>query len=344
MKVCILSNEVEDDHLLWILACKEYKIDYKVVNLTRSDWLKEVTKYNFDYFLAKPSGLTSTFKQLYDERIFILSDVYHFKIYPTPLEIFLYENKRFLYSWLEANDLPHPKTLIFYNKDEALQYIRKCNYPIVGKTSIGASGSGVKILRTYQMAHSYILKSFSKQGIPKRWGPNLEKGHLLKRLAVSLLNPKELFNKVHKYLEVKKDVLKNFVILQEFIPHDYEWRIVVIGDSYFAHKKIVKRDKASGTLLKEYSNPPFYILDFAKSIMERFGFVSQAIDAFETERGKLIINEMQCIFGQSDPYQMLVNGVPGRYRFINNQWVFEKGDFAKNACYNLRIEHVLSII
>ena len=47
---------------------------------------------------------------------------------------------------------------------------------------------------------------------------------------------------------------------------------------------------------------------------------------------------MQCIFGQSDPYQMLIDGKPGRYRYIDDNWVFEEGDFAKDACYPLRLD------
>ncbi|NLJ42868.1 MAG: hypothetical protein GX431_04355, partial [Bacteroidales bacterium] len=114
-----------------------------------------------------------------------------------------------------------------------------------------------------------------------------------------------------------------------------------IGDSFFAHKKLKKGEKASGALLKVYDNPPLALLDFVKEITDRHGFYSQAIDIFESERGYLV-NEMQCIFGQSDPYQMLVDEKFGRYFFNENNWVFEKGDFAKNECYNLRLEFVLN--
>ncbi len=59
-------------------------------------------------------------------------------------------------------------------------------------------------------------------------------------------------------------------------------------------------------------------------------------------QGKYLINEMQCIFGQSDPYQMLVNGKPGRYVFKDGKWIFEEGMFNRNESYNLRVEFVLS--
>ena len=41
-----------------------------------------------------------------------------------------------------------------------------------------------------------------------------------------------------------------------------------------------------------------------------FRFRSIALDVFEPSKGKYLINEAQCIFGQSDPYQMLVDENP----------------------------------
>lgn len=52
---------------------------------------------------------------------------------------------------------------------------------------------------------------------------------------------------------------------------------------------------------------------------------------------------MQCIFGQSDPYQMLVNGIPGRYVMIEGNWIFEEGDFNTNQSYDLRLETALNL-
>ena len=136
---------------------------------------------------------------------------------------------------------------------------------------------------------------------------------------------------------------KGFVIFQEFIPHFYEWRCVRIGDSYFAHKKIARNNKSSGTLIKAYDEVPVMLLDFIREMTERTGLSSVAIDLFDHE-GRYLVNEIQCYFGQSDPYQMLVNSVPGRYRFKDGAWAFEAGDFASNACYDLRLEHALKMV
>ncbi len=53
---------------------------------------------------------------------------------------------------------------------------------------------------------------------------------------------------------------------------------------------------------------------------------------------------MQCMFGQSDPYQMLVDGKMGRYVFDNGQWCFEEGDFNTNESFDLRVRYIIDFI
>lgn len=344
-KFIILANEQPDDHLLWQKACDDFPItvDYKVVNLLNAGWLNKIRNSEFDYLLARPPGVTNEMKKLYDERIFLLSEVLNFPVFPTYNEILLYENKRMLYSWLEANNLPHPTTNIFYSLQETLDFLNNCNYPQVAKTNIGASGSGVKILKSLKDAVEYSLKTF-KSGAPRRWGPNLEKGDILKRIKRVILDPVILKKRLNLYTQRRNETQSTFVILQEFIKHEFEWRIVVIGKSYFAHKKLKEGQKASGSLLKNYDNPPLYLFDFAKDLVDKYNLNSQAIDVFESPNGEIKINELQCIFGQSDQYQMLVDGKPGRYINVNGGWKFEEGWFNLNESYNLRVESIIDLI
>ena len=345
MRIGILGNEQEDSHLQWSKACEIYKnsLSYDVIDLTAFDWMERLTAKEFDFLLVKPPGMTARYKQLYDERIFIVDQVLKIPLFPTALEIYIYENKRFLNSWLKANNLAHPKTKVFFSKKEALHFIDRATWPLVAKVNIGASGSGIKILRNKGQAIRYIYQAFSTKGVSRRWGPNLNSGNMLKRGFHYILHPKDIKKKAIKYKAVKSDNQTGFVIFQEYIPHDFEWRIVGIGGSYFAHKKIKIDGKASGSLLKNYDNPPTILFDFAKEIMEKFDFTSQAIDVFETSNGDLLINEMQCIFGQSDPYQMLVDGKAGRYCYKDGRWLFEEGDFNTNESYDLRLKTAIRL-
>lgn len=346
IQLCILKNETSDDHSKWIRACESSKniLDYDIIDLTTHDWFQQITSKTYDYFLARPPGLTAKYKQLYDERIYIIDNVLKLPIYPTPLEIYIYENKRFLAAWLKANRLPHPETWCFYYKNEAMKFLKNSIFPLVGKVNIGASGSGVRILHTQDEAEQYVNRSFSSSGAPRRWGPNLAKGNIIKRGMHYVNHPGDISKRLEKYKTVRSDIQSGFILLQEYIPHEFEWRVVAIGDSYFAHKKLKIGEKASGSTLKKYDNPPLKLFDFARNIMMKYNFTSQAIDIFETIEGKLLINEIQCVFGQSDSYQMLIDDKPGRYIYINNDWIFEEGDFNQNESYNLRVENILQLL
>jgi hypothetical protein len=345
IRAVILGNELPGDHHLWQRACEEFseRIEWRVVDLTGDDWLEAVEAEPCDILLAKPGGLTASFKQLYDERVYILGKVLGHPVYPSVEEILVYENKRFLSFWLKANHIPHPATHVFYDRAAALRRLESEEFPVVAKTGIGASGSGVRILGSRMEAARYVDLAFSPKGAARRTGPNLASGGLLRRGLHYVLHPGGIRRKLGIFRALRSDVQKGFVILQEFVPHEFEWRAVRIGDSFFAHKKLKSGGKASGSLLKGYENPPLQLLDFVRDITERHGFFSQAVDVFESDRGYLV-NEMQCIFGQSDPFQMRVDGRPGRYLWKGGRWAFEEGDFNRNESYNLRVEYAIDFM
>lgn len=345
VKAVILGNEFADDHLPWKVACDEFKenIEYRVVDLTAPDWLDAIRAEPFDILLAKPGGFTAAYKQLFDERIYVLGNILRYQIYPSVEEILIYENKRFLSFWLQANGVPHPPTWVFYDQEEAMRYIGEAWFPIVAKTNIGASGRGVILLKDAEEAENYVWRAFTPKGAAKRTGPNFSKGGWLKRGFHYALHPGDIGKKLAIYKALMSDRQVGFIILQEFIPHGFEWRVVRIGDSFFAHKKLKSGDKASGSLLKGYENPPLDLLDFVRKITDAHGFFSQAVDIFESNKGYLV-NEMQCIFGQSDSFQMLVDGKTGRYFWDGKRWVFEEGDFNRNESFNLRVQYAMEMV
>lgn len=344
-KVVILANENIHDHLIWLRSCEKFKdfINYRVVNLTSATWFSEINIEKVDFFLVKPGGFTSHYKQLYDERLFIIANTLGYKVFPSLEEVLIYENKRFLSLWLQANDIPHPETFIFYSRSEAKHFLGKTSFPIVAKLNIGASGHGVEIIKDTKRGERYIDQIFSKGMLPSL-GPRLRKGNIIKRIFRKATHLSELKERLETYSEIRRFPQKGFCLFQTFIPHTYEWRVVRIGNSFYAHKKVVKGDKASGSLIKEYCNPPLRLLSFVKDVTDKYNFYSQAIDIFETKNGQYLINEMQCIFGQSDPYQMLVDNKPGRYLWRNNQWVFEEGLFNSNECFDERLEFIISML
>ena len=342
LKVAICANEISGDEQLWIDACDDYSdyLTYEVIQLASEDWIDKIKKAEADWYLLRPGAFSERYKKLYDERVLIMEEELNLSVFPDRKSIFIYENKRYLSYWLEANNLPHPKTRVFYNKKEADLFIQTTSLPIVAKSNIGASGAGVQILKNRSELIDYTKGIFTGNRVKKRVGPNFQKKKKLSRLINLLKHPSEAKNRLKVYKTIRNDEIPGYVIFQEYIEHEFEWRVVRIGDSYFAHKKLKIGDKASGSLDKGYENPPLDLLNFVKEITDRFQFFSQAIDLFQSNNSYLI-NEVQCIFGQSDPYQMMVDGLVGRYRYQSGNWIFEEGNYNKNQSYNLRIEYLL---
>ena len=344
MKFVILKNEFDDGHLNWASACDKHGVQYNIVDTTSHNWLEEaLLESDIRGFLACPPGRQALYKELYDERIYILDKVMDLFVYPSYDEISVHENKKYLSYWLNANQLPHPRTSVFYHKNEASGFVKKASMPIVAKMSIGASGKGVQVLKNQKSAEKYVDAIFG-DGMRSAWGPNFKMGNYWGRLVKIIKNESRLKKRIQVYNMVYNEVQKGFCIFQEYIPHDYEWRIVKIGDSYFGHKKIKQDDKASGTKGILYDTPPDDLLCFAENLCEKFGFNSMAIDLFEDGVGGFLINELQCIFGHVQEYICEKGGKPGRFLKKNGDWHFEEGYFNSNLSYDLRLKNVIELV
>lgn len=342
MRVTILRNEDPVSSKKWEQSCKEANIEYLVVDLTVSDWYEKIINDTSDCFLLKPPGETFKYKTLYDERLYVISQVMGRMVYPSYKEVLIYENKRALSSFLKGAKIPMPETNIIYKRDKAIEYASVCSLPIVAKTGIGASGTGVEILCTREQVKHYVKKAFGR-GIKRRLGPNRSTGNIKSWSKKAYTNPKFFFHKIKKYLDIYKDAQCGFVILQEYTQHEFEWRVVKIGKSWFAHQKLKDGDKASGTKGIIYKDPPHKLLSFCKDICDINMFSCMAIDIFEHPSKGYVVNELQTIFGHVQDYLLKVDGKIGRYIYSDG-WQFEEGDFNTNESYDLRLKHVISLL
>ena len=343
-RLSILKNESDDDHLMWVAACQKKEKAFTVIDMSRQDWMDAVIKNRADYYLAVPSGTVSYFKTMYDERLYVLNKVLGLPVYPGFDEIVFHENKRMLSYWLMAHNLPHPQTNVFYKKNDALSFLTSTAFPVVAKTNIGASGKGVKILKDKTAAIDYLNNALSGSGIQQRTGPNLKMGRIFSRLVYSLKNPAHILKRINIYHAISEDAQKHFVIFQEFIPHDFEWRIVRIGSSFFGYKKMKIDDQCSGRKGYIYEPPPEDLLDFVKTLCDQYQLNCMAVDLFEDGRGGYLINEMQTAFGHVQDHICEKNGMPGRFIYSDDNWQFEPGMYNTNLSYDLRLENVLEML
>ncbi|HHU80483.1 MAG TPA: hypothetical protein GXZ35_04015 [Acholeplasmataceae bacterium] len=345
VKLAILKPDSSDVYKNWIKAINEsgLSINYKIINIEKETWLTEISSECFDMVLISPPFVISSKKLLMDERVNFISNVLKLRTYPDSNSFYTWENKRVLNYYLNYFKIPFPNTVCFSIKGEAEDYINSCAYPLVAKVITGAAGLGVRFIKNKNEAKRYIGAAFSK-GVRSKTGPNFRQPKVIKRLWSGFWRKDYIKEKLSEYKSVKNEKQIGCVFFQEFIPHTYEWRCVRIDDSFFAHKKLINNNRASGSLLKGYDKPSEKLLNFVRSVSEIMNITSASFDIFETSDGQFLVNEVQTFFGQSDSYQMIVDGRIGRYLYINEQWLFEEGDFNKNKSYNLRLEHVLKLI
>ncbi|MCK5607637.1 hypothetical protein KAR91_37480 [Candidatus Pacearchaeota archaeon] len=341
MRAAILRDNHPESSLKWEIACQKNQIDYLAIDMLRGDWLDLLYSFSPSFCLSRPPGEMQNSKKVFDEKIFYIENYTVYPVFPGFIETYIYENKASLAWFLKTNGIPHASTFISSSYDESLQYAKKAAYPFVAKTLIGAAGLGVKIIESKSAAKAYVRQAFST-GIKRRFGPNRKTGSPRSWLIKAIVSPGYFLNKLKQYHERNKDVQKGVVLFQHFIPHDFEWRCVKIGKSYFAYKKLKIGDKASGSSIFAYGPPPLELLDFTRELCSKNDFNFMAVDLFQNNNG-IYVNELQTIFGHKNPYICKVENKPGRYVFQNNQWIFEPGNFNANESYDLRLKVALDL-
>ncbi len=301
-------------HCSYVTACLEMGVPFTVIDLAAADWMEQVRMSRCDVLLVWPDGFLTIWNSMNKERIEILERELGTTVFPTTKEIWFYEDKRRTAYWLSANEIPHPRTWVFYDLEECHQFVSSCDLPIMYKASFGAAASGVRLFDDRRALKRFVSRVFQKGHLPGGFD--------------------------------RRDRQWGSVLLQEYLPGVKEWRMVRIGDSYFGHGKGSLDGIHSGSGLVEWDVPEDRHLDFLYEITEKGGFRSMDVDVFETEDGRLLVNELQALFGASHSVdQLRKDGVPGRFVRTTQEpreWVFEAGDFARNACANERIRYIIS--
>jgi glutathione synthase/RimK-type ligase-like ATP-grasp enzyme len=193
-------------------------------------------------------------------------------VFPSVATCWHYDDKVGQKYLLEAIHAPLAKSYVFYDKEEALEWIKATAFPIVFKTRSGAGSSNVKLIKNRAMAKRLIQKSFGS-GIP-----NYSKVHYFLDSLWKLRRDKTLYSlgRVCKYAlllfvstkyQVQYLIEKDYIYFQEFIPgNDSDIRIVVIGSRAFALKRFVRENdfRASGSGVFSY-DPSVFPIELVQS-------------------------------------------------------------------------------
>jgi len=318
-----LLHDNDNLHINTLKSLEELNLDYTLINLDSNDWLDVLRQEKFDGVLVRSNPKSFFNLSFYNEVVYVIENHLEIPVDPSFNELYVYENKRMMYYWLAANGYNHTPTWIFKDKKLALSFLK--SYPasqLVFKSATGSGASGVKI----------VSKSKAKL---------LTRLVFTNKLTINIGFIRFAQTRWGFRRPILNDIHYDHVIFQEKLNILVEWRIIKIGESYFGHQKLDNNGYHSGSNLVGWVKPSTDLLDLVKSICEKGKFNTMNVDIFETVDGKYYVNELQTHFGSYNPSQMYVDGIPGRFTFDNNEWVFEKGVFNRNGSTLLRLESFL---
>jgi len=308
-------------HAYYEAACLELGVEYKVIDI-----YDEQIDFNFDstvdVMFIRPYVLTTYGKRSYDDFTHIISKSCDIKVFPSEMDLWIYESKVRCTLLMRKLLIPHPDTFIFYEKEKAVRYVKSATYPIVFKTDLGSDSSGVVIIKHLSQAIKLINKCFNHGYSSTFFDPN--------------------------------DKQQGFILFQKFIKNVKEWRVVRIGNSYFAYEKGKKGEFHSGTKIKYFADPPMPLMEFVRAVTDKLGTRCMSVDIFCDEH-EYYVSELQTYFGVSEyggeyyyngttfPYDpknkpmLMVGGKIGRYFYMDGKWEFNEGNYTDNALTNLRV-------
>lgn len=292
-------------------ACMELGAPYELVDIMGADWMERVEGCGCDAFVVWPSPVNSVVKRMYDDRLKVLVQDLNQTLFPCYEALWLYESKWRVRDWLQAHDVPQPRTRVFFDRDRALGFVRSASYPLMFKTDLGSSAAGVEVVRGPDRAEELVDLCFGEGYLPDRHD--------------------------------RRDRSWGYVLFQDYIKDAREWRMVRIGDSFFGHRKVRRGQFHSGTREVAWERPPDRLLDLCRDVTDEGGFRSMNLDVLVTPEGDDLVHEMHAVFGSKHREQMLIDGRPGRFSWddVAREWEFEEGRFCRNNSCNRRIRTVL---
>ncbi len=268
MKRLALIKDVTDFWKIYEPMFKEYSIDVVTLDIFNYEDQQKILNEEWDGFFwrakhdPKFRDLAKRFFSLFDKNDEV-------KTFPSWDDYWHYDDKMTQSFLFQKFDIPTPKTFVFYNKEEALDFVEnKTEYPLIYKSSSGAGSANVGLLKNKSQSKYYIKKAFGK-GI------------------------KTFF---------REDLQRFYVYFQEYLKNnDGDYRIVCFGKERifgFYRENKPNQKFASGSGIINYGKIPNDVLTLAYSTHEKLGFpIVMSYDIMKDNDENWVVGEMSVIFG-----------------------------------------------
>jgi glutathione synthase/RimK-type ligase-like ATP-grasp enzyme len=288
----------------WAECLRERKIQIKCVDLTSLNTLREV---------ERSDGVMWRWAHTPQDRMMAplilrtIEECMGIPVFPNHQTSWHYNNKIAQHYLLRANKAPMPETWIFWNRDQALDWAEKSQYPVVFKLSVGAGSSNVCEVPSKIQAQRLIIRMFDEGIFPlavkeeERWYVPRYKWQLREMVLRLEYVIKYLLGGIYPPLpSFWWQPEKGYVYFQEFVPNNpSDTRITVIGNRAFGFIRLNRPDdfraSGSGRLEMDPSQVDLRCVEVAFAISKKLDFQSMAYD-FLMRDGKPVITEISYAF------------------------------------------------
>ena len=280
----------------WIIYCQKHSIQYKIVDAYANDIIEQIKDcdiFMWHYHLTLYKDFLFA-KQL----IYIVEKKLGKITYPNFDTCWHYDDKIGQKYLLEAISAPTIPTHIFYERQEALEWIEHTTFPKVFKLRSGSGSKNVKLVENARQAKELVKKAFScgfqKNSHLKRIGQRwlqFRKGKCTLKWfikgIVTLYSYNDRFN--------KEEI--GYVYFQDFIPNNnYDIRVFVVSDKAFAIKRMNRKNdfRASGSSILIYDKNQIdeCCIRIAFDTTRKLNMQSVAFDFLQDTNGNWVISEI----------------------------------------------------
>ncbi|NMW21089.1 MAG: hypothetical protein HKK67_05545 [Chlorobiaceae bacterium] len=243
----------------WIACCKIKNIPFKVVDCYQSDIMRQLADcdalmWHFNHQSSKDV--------LFAKQLLYSVQAAGKKVFPDYNTMWHFDDKVGQKYLLEAIGAPLVPTWICYDRQVALGWVEKTDFPKVFKLRGGAGSANVRLVKTKSEAVKLINQAFGSG-----FSQYNALGNLKERIRKYRLGKTELYDVLKGFIRLayptKYSIVagreRGYVYFQDFIAcNDHDIRVIVIDNKAFAIKRMIRKDdfraSGSGNIVYEKKN------------------------------------------------------------------------------------------
>ena len=295
MKIAI-HHKKNDFSSKWIEYCQENNIAYKIVNCYDNNIIRQLDDCDalmWHFHQSNPKDV------LFAKQLLYSLQIAGKKVFPDFNTAWHFDDKLGQKYLLEAIGAPLVPSYVFYDINEALEWVEEADFPKVFKLRKGAGSAHVKLAETPKKARKLVNKAFGRgfsqydkiANFKERWRKYRNGKTNLWNLTKGILR----IGKTTEFAKVAGRE-KGYIYFQDFIPdNEYDIRVIVIDGKAFAIKRLVRhgdfRASGSGKALYEKHHFDEKTINLSLRVAEKLKTQSLSID-YVFKNGKPLIVEI----------------------------------------------------